>query len=191
MEQRQLALIGGILLISLAGLLKWYADYKPNGSTGPVVQEYLIPDTIIDDISQTAFDQNGWRDYTLEATKASHFQSQNKAQFVSPTITFFDTNELRWTAQADTGETNDNGDTLTLVGSVSFSQHNTARDPITLTTEQVQISPKLQTAETDHPVSIQQGNHQTKATGLRIDMTAGKITLLSKVTSHYEPRKKQ
>lgn len=189
MEQRQLALIGGILLISLAGLLKWYADYKPHGSNSAVVQENLIPDTIIDNISQTAFDQKGLRDYTLEAAKASHYQSQNKAQFVSPTITFFDSNELKWTAQANTGETKDNGDTLTLNGNVSFSQHNTTREPITLMTEQVQISPKLQTAETDQPVLIQQGNHQTKATGLRIDMTAGKITLLSKVTSHYEPRK--
>ncbi len=189
MELRQVITISGLFLLGLAALLKWYTDILPDQHQSATLNSNRLPDTVVLQVRQTTFNEQGERDYTLVADRAEHYVDAEKAIFTKPSISFYDQNQIEWTATAQRGETMENGAILTLNGQVEISKQHNSQNPVSFSTEAITIQTRVQKAETDKKVILKQNEHRTEAKGLIIDMAAGKIKLLSQVKSYYDPNK--
>ena len=162
--------------------MSWRAQPEPDGSRAD-----LLPDIILEAISQLNFNDTGEKHYLLNATQATHFTKQGITEFQKPDLVFYEQNQHNWDASADSGITRDNGDSFHLHGNVVIRKLDTDSTQIVLKTDSMHVSPKTEIAETDDDVDIVQGNNRTRSKGLRVDMQTGKLTLQSKVNSRYNP----
>ncbi|PCJ39480.1 MAG: LPS export ABC transporter periplasmic protein LptC [Moraxellaceae bacterium] len=186
MDQRKLVIIGSVTLLLLAGLLRWYTDYavsqpSPNLSSTP------LPDTIVLNLEQLNFNDAGQLTYKLHAKQARHFEKQATAEFTDLSLIIFNNGKAEWHVHANAGLTTNNAEIIELSGDVSIQQDSKShKEPIQLNTAKLLFSPKKEYAETREPVIIQQGTSVTHATGMKVNIRAGEITLLSNVKSRYE-----
>ena len=197
MDQRRIIFLGALLLSILAALIYWYGETGNSETSRPTLeQREQAPETVVDEFQQTTFTELGIRQYHMEATKVIHYTRQAAATLAQPTITFFqkpksaDSRILDitdWVAKADEGLIIDNGERLELSGNVEIIKPVDAKDAIEFYTQSLTIKPGQEIAETENPVTIKQDRHITQATGLVIDIAAGKVKLLSQVRSQYVP----
>jgi len=188
MDPRKVILPGGLLLISAAALLQWYAEYTPSNLGGSTTANPVMPDIMISGIKQTTFNATGLLDHSIEAQSAIHFELQGVTKLEHPHITFYEDNNVDWRITANKGNTADKGETLHLAGNVIAIQADNNNLPLTtFETQQLVIHPKKEYAETVEPVIISQANNKTKAVGMTVDIQSGIMTLLSQVQSRHEP----
>lgn len=147
----------------------------------------LVPDIILESISQLNFNDIGEKHFLLNATEAMHFMKRGITEFQKPQLIFFEENQHNWDASANSGLTQDNGDNFKLSGDVVIRKLDSNAGKIELHTQSMHISPNTEIAETADEVEIFQGTNRTQSKGLRIEMQTGKLTLQNKVTSRYNP----
>ena len=186
MDQRKLIILSCLLVLLAAGMLRWYAD----SSTATISNKRspsLLPDSVVYDLKQQHFNSQGQLAYSMQAKHANQFEAKAIAQLNSLSVTLFNSGIPDWHASAQTGLTTNNGELIELSGDVIIQQNKTTHEhPTTLSTISLLLSPKKEYAETQEPVTIQQGTSVTHAVGMNVDTRAGKITLLSNVKSRYE-----
>jgi len=186
MDQRKLIILGSLLVLLTAGILRWYA-VNSTGTGNHKRSPNLLPDSVIYNLKQQHFNSQGQLAYSLQAKHANQFEAKAVAQLNSPSITLFRAGAPDWHASAQTGLTVNNGELIELNGDVIIQQDKvTHENPTTLSTTSLLLSPKKEYAETQEPVTIQQGSSVTHAVGMNVDTRAGKISLLSNVKSRYE-----
>lgn len=164
----------------------WYLSWKTEPATNNNHAD-LVPDVILESISQLNFNDMGEKHFLLNASEAMHFIKRGITEFQKPQLIFFEQNQHNWDASASSGLTEDNGDNFKLSGNVVIRKLDSNAGKIELHTHSMHISPKTEIAETSDDVEIFQGNNRTRSKGLRIEMQTGKLTLQNKVTSRYDP----
>ncbi len=186
MDQRKLIILGCLLVLLTAGVLRWYT-VNTSVATNHKRSPNLLPDSVIYNLKQQHFNNQGKLAYSMQAKHANQFEATAVAQLNSLSITLFNAGKPDWHASAQTGLTANNGELIELNGNVIVQQNKvTHENPTTLSTISLLLSPKKEYAETQEPVTIQQGTSVTHAIGMNVDTRAGKITLLSNVKSRYE-----
>ena len=186
MDQRKLIILGCLLVLLAAGILRWYTDNSTTAISNKRSPS-LLPDSVIYNFKQQHFNTQGLLAYSMQAKDANQFEAKAIAQFNSLSITLFNAGIPNWHVSAQTGLTANNGELIELSGNVIIQQNKTTHEnPTTLSTTSLLLSPKKEYAETQEPVTIQQGTSVTHAVGMNVDTRAGKITLLSNVKSRYE-----
>lgn len=186
MDSRKL--FWSILLLAAfsSAALNWYWSWKSEATTD-AEQSDLLPDIVLQSISQLNFNDIGEKHFLLNATEAIHFIKRGITEFQQPELIFYGENRQNWDARASSGVTRDNGDNFQLTGNVIIRKLDSNSGKIELHTQSMHISPKTEIAETSDDVEIFQGNNRTQSKGLRIEMQTGKLTLQNKVTSRYNP----
>ena len=186
MDQRKLIILGCLLVLLAAGILRWYTD-SSTATTSNKRSPSLLPDSVVYNLKQQNFNSQGQLAYSMQAKHANQFEAKAIAQLNSLSITLFNAGIPDWHASAQTGLTANNGELIELSGDVIIQQNETTHEnPTTLSTMSLLLSPKKEYAETQEPVTIQQGTSVTRAVGMNVDTRAGKIILLSNVKSRYE-----
>ncbi|OUS01779.1 LPS export ABC transporter periplasmic protein LptC [Gammaproteobacteria bacterium 42_54_T18] len=186
MDQRKLIILGCLLVLLTSGILRWYTD-NLTATTNNQRSPNLLPDSVVYNLKQQHFNDQGQLAYNMQAKHANQFEAKAVSQLDSLSITLFNTGIPDWHASAQTGLTANNGELIELSGDVIIQQDKiTHENPTTLSTISLLLSPKKEYAETQEPVTIQQGTSVTHAVGMNVDTRAGKIILLSNVKSRYE-----
>lgn len=186
MDSRKLFWSILFLAVFSSAAINWYLSWK--GKPAPVKEQSdLVPDIVLETISQLNFDDEGAKHFLLNATEAMHFMKRGITEFQKPELIFFEQNQHNWDARANSGFTKDNGDNFKLNGNVIIRKLDSTAGQIELHTESMHISPKTEIAETADEVEIVQGSNRTRSKGLRIEMQTGKLTLQNRVTSRYNP----
>mgnify|MGYP000042640134 CR=1 FL=1 len=186
MDQRKLIILGCLLVLLTAGMLRWYTG-SSTATTNNKWASNLLPDSVVYNLEQQNFNDQGQLAYGIQAKHAKQFEAKAIAQLNSLSITLFNAGIPDWHVSAQTGLTVNNGELIELSGDVIIKQNETTHEsPTTLHTVSLLLSPKKEYAETQEPVIIQQGTSVTHALGMNVDTRAGKITLLSNVKSRYE-----
>lgn len=186
MDSRKLFWSILLLAVFSSAIINWYLSWK--GERQAVSERSdLVPDIILESISQLNFNDIGEKHFLLNANEAQHFIKRGITEFQKPELIFFVENINNWDARADTGVTLDSGDNFKLTGNVVIRKLATDAGQIELQTHSMNISPKMEIAETADDIVILQGNHRTHAKGLHIEMQTGKLTLQNKVVSRYNP----
>ena len=201
MDQRRLILLSALLLAIIAGGIQWYDRSVSPAHETTTEQRQLAPESIVSDFSQTTFAESGARQYHLSAERVTHFSRQAAAEMTRPDILFYRNQSsagkdqepaaIDWQASAASGIILEDQDTLTLTGSVRVTKPLAGEQTLNFDTESLTIKPKAEEASTADPVTVTQALHVTRATGLHIDIAAGKVELLSQVRSQYVPARTQ
>lgn len=186
MDSRKLFWSILFLAVFSSAAINWYVSWK--GERHAVnSRSDLVPDIIMERISQMNFNDLGDKHFTLNANEATHFMKKGITEFQKPELIFFEQNIHHWDAKANFGITPDNGDNFNLRGNVVIRRLESSYGKIELHTQSMQISQKNEVAETRDDVTIFQGENRTESKGLRIEMQTGKLTLENKVVSRYNP----
>ena len=200
MDQRRLILLGTLLLAVIAAGIHWYDGTSILPRDQQEGARKWAPESIVSGFAQTTFSETGIRQYHLRADKVTHYSRHSTAEMMKPHIMFYrDSSAIDappeettdWEARAATGLIIDDGETLTLSGNVEVVKPLKNADTLKFNTRSLIIKPNQEVASTKEAVTVEQARHVTTATGLNIDIAAGKVQLLSQVRSQYVPANTQ
>ena len=137
-------------------------------------------------LEQLSFDEQGNKEFLLNAESMLQYLTSNRNIMVKPTITFFEDQKASWKTSAESATSNNEADKLNLSGHVTIVQQG-VREAAILETETLELHPRESYATTDDKVTIRQTGVLIEAQGLEADLNKNRIILRQKVTSIYEP----
>lgn len=186
--KQQSPLILTSFLLALIGLgaftyTKWDQWFHPSTKTSG---DYEQPDMVAVSLEQLSFDEQGNREFLLNAESMLQYIKSNRNIMVKPVITFFEQQQASWQTSAASATSDNDANQLHLSGNVTIVQQG-VREAAILETETLELFPRRSYASTDDKVIIRQTGVYIEAVGLNADLNENRITLRQNVTSIYEP----
>jgi lipopolysaccharide export system protein LptC len=115
-----------------------------------------------------------------------YFRKADIAYMNAPRLnSFTEKSGKPWRTRADFGQFREDFDIVDLRENVSIAQ---GSGDVIMTTQQLILRNSTNTAETDKPLTITNGNSRTDAVGMRAWLDQEKIELLAKVRTVHEPQ---
>jgi len=151
-------------------------------------EDYEQPDMVAISLQQLSFDEQGNKEFLLDAQSMLQYLSSDRNIMVKPTITFFAQQQPSWKTSALNATSNTDASQLHLSGNVVIEQQG-VKDAAILETDTLVLYPRKSYASTDDKVEIRQHGAYIEAQGLDADLTNNRIILRKNVTSVYEPEK--
>lgn len=184
MNRKNLLLAVVALLLVLLGNwlseegVKRVEELRTDTALQPQQDYYLNGFTI------TVFDEQGQLQQKLQAEQLGHNEQSQSSSIVQPHLQLFSHGKLQWQLTAAQGQLEQQRDEFTLKGGVTLLQHN-VKLPLQLQTATLRLQPGTGRAETDQPVTLQQGQNRIDAVGMRIEEQGQRLQLLSQVRAAY------
>lgn len=188
MATRPAILFPLILLVMLALLTFWI-----NTVVQPVAPKLdgsgrHDPDYIMSNFVTTQTDINGALRYKLAATEMKHFPDDDSTDLLRPRYTQFTADKPYTQVEGLHGHMSSNGKKIELTDQVKITRQAFAdKGEMTVETDFLTILPDDEIVSTDRPVLIRQApNTVIHATGMLYEKKNNMVTLLHKVSVHYE-----
>ncbi len=144
------------------------------------------PDYFVENLKTTVFNADGSLHYRLFARRLDHYPDDDTLQLAAPVVKMFSEAQPPWIMVADEGIVYDDGQRIHLNGSVDITQTNGVNDSMQLLTRDLRIYTRQDYAETDAPVKLIRGYHETTAIGMRADLRLGRLELLADTRGRYD-----
>lgn len=184
LEMRARLLI--ILLIAVIAVAVFYGRLLGEQKTPHHRPNNHAVELYMHQVNIHALDDSGQLTLRVNSDNISKFKDSKKLHFVKPAIDIIQV-QSHWQIRADSAHTNDTRELITLEKNVIVQR---ADASITLTTEQLNIDTKKQTASSSSNIQVIANNSQTQAQGMHIDMQQETILLESQVSTLIAPRRK-
>ena len=170
--------------IALATFYFWQpADLRtPDAETAERRND--LPKTYLHNIRRWHYDEKGQLADIMEAVQAQDFASTRETLFSQPRIYSHDGNDRTWSASAEEGRMRHGPQTLYLRRKVQLLNDQTGAR---LDTRAMTLNLRNKTAVSRVPVTITQGENQTRADGMVADLNLEQIRLQPNVESIYVP----
>lgn len=170
--------------VGLLALLAW--QLRPGGrKPGAIVAR---SDYTLDDYQMTTLNERGEEAFTVEGPHLERDRTGKSLTLTQPRFSFPDKNGGRWNARSDRGWVAEKGVEVRLDKAVALVGPPTPRGEQTrIGTEQLRIFPKLDQARSDDTVTVTRADSILQGTGLRVDLKAHRVQLLSDVKGRYAP----
>ncbi len=176
-----------VLVIGMSALIFW----QVNGDKNQAVNQTVNPDhhdAYIIGARYHSTDSNGNLHERLHVSRAKHYPYQNTSELHEPEFEFFGLHGESWHIHATKGTSTQENDTVILYDKVQI-EHRTHSDApaVVVTTDKLIVHPSLKTAESDSVVTITYPQIVLRGKGLRGDLKAGTLKLLTEIRGQYEP----
>ena len=185
-----------LLLGCLAALTYWLdAQVQPSPARGDGASRH-DPDLYIENLSAVSFDTGGRVLQSLSATRAQHYPDDESVDLTAPSLALTTPGKPRLAVTADAGTVSGDRETVTLRGNVRATRDapatKAAQDggpagPASFTTDMLRVIPKLNRAETDRPVTIEEPRGIIHGVGMILDNDARTFKLKSAVRGTLQP----
>lgn len=172
-------LIAGLL----AAMTFWLERAARPPVTGMEGKTRHDPDYSVDNFTVRRFGPEGFLQHTLHATHMRHFPDDDSTLVLDPELTYHRTPETRVSAQKaylDSGAKH-----IQLVDDVMVRRAGSNKPETVLTTHVLDVTPDDETASTDAPVTITQGQSNVRGSGLRADNKIGLYVLSGRVNGLF------
>lgn len=146
-------------------------------------------DYSIDKLSSTTLNEKGAPRFTLSAERLWHYPDDDSTHLTLPNLNYFSVDRPQIHASAKLGTLSNHADDLFLQDDVHLTMTSDKAER-SFRTEYLHIIPEREWAETDRPVTLQNGRSRIDAIGMEIDNPARTLKLLSQVRAEHEPIKK-
>ena len=185
-----------LLLGSLAALSYWLdAQVQPPAPRQDGSSRH-DPDLFLDRFRALTFGSQGKPHETLAAERAEHFPDNDMAEVRSPLLSLNEPDKPALTVTAEQGTITGNRENAYLSGNVTIRRdadpHPAPGDrhsgPVTVKTEYLHVIPKLERAETDNPVTIEEQSGIIRGTGFEFDNKSKTVKLKSAVSGTFQPQ---
>ena len=187
MRERMTAIVAIILLLALIAASYWYAvrasytnlKYVPNENS---------PDFIAKDISMVQFDENGLAKSKLQAQEFKHY-SDDRITMVEPRAISVAPNEQVTKASAQTGRSDDGGQTFVFEGDVRIIREANEKTPLTqIETQRITVHPESNLIESDAHVVMTSGQDRMEGEGMVYDNIEQTVELKKNVKTVIQPK---
>ena len=187
MMQRSAYYSMGLMLTTLLSLwLVWHfvIDFKLSGPSNP-----NYPDSFANNVNVTVMDKNGNPQYQFSSPMIFHYAINDRTDFTKPNVILYQDNQPPWTADALYGEAFQGDSRITLWDNVFFHQPKGLHNPETsIQTELLFLYPETRTATTPKFISAVQPYATVSGIGMKLDLNAHMLDLLSDVHGMYLPQ---
>ncbi len=156
------------------------------------------PIAIIKNSITRQYNPQGQLEYLLQVETAEQFLRVNPkndkplsagkgyTELSQPDLTLFQSEQTPWNITAENGRAENNGTVITLWGDVVVYRSLADGGEYIMSTDQLEVRPLEQLAETDRAVTIRSPNGVANAVGMRLNMINNVTELLSQVKGVYE-----
>jgi lipopolysaccharide export system protein LptC len=172
-----------LLACLLAGMTFWLERAARPPMTGMDGKTRHDPDYMIENFSLRRFGPEGSLQHTLRADHLRHFPDDDSTLVLKPELTYHRTPETHVSAQKaylDSGATH-----VKLVDDVVITRAGINKPKTVLTTQVLDAFPDDETASTDAPVTITQGQSNVRGSGLRADNKVAQYVLTGPVNGIF------
>ncbi len=176
---------GGLLLaLLLAVLLLWWQGParrpRPAAPPGPPPDDHYVEDFVIE-----VFDADGRLEQVDRGRRLVQPAGRRDTRITTPDLSLQVPGGPPWRVTAERARLNGDLSEARLQGAVLLRQQG---DPATrVRTPELTLDIPARVAHTDRPVHIEQGASRIRAVGLRADLPAARLQLLSRVEARYVP----
>ena len=175
-----LALLGGL------AALTWWLDAQVNA---PAVRDGNMrhdPDLFAEGVRAVEMNAEGNPVQTLAAARARHYPDDGTVEFDAPRFVMTEPTRPQFSVSADRARVSGDRENAYFEGNVKATRAGEAggddpAGPMTLTTEFLHVIPKLDRAQTNRPVTIEEPRGIIRATGLVLDNEAKTLKLTGQV----------
>ena len=187
MRERMTAIVAIILLLTLIAASYWYA-VRASYSNLKYVPNENSPDFIAKDISMVQFDENGMAKSKLQAQEFKHY-SDDRITMIEPRAISVAPNEQVTKASAQSGRSDDGGETFVFEGSVKSVREANEKTPLTqIETQQVTVYPESNLIESDSHVVMTSGQDRMEGEGMIFDNVEQTVELKKNVKTVIQPK---
>jgi len=137
----------------------------------------------MNEFEMTAMDENGKPAYRINGEHFEQYENSDDATITQPIIFLLDTDN-RWKITADQAIVNNTKNTVLLTDNVLIHQQG-IEPSITIRTQNLLIHTQKQTAQTEAPVEITQGNSRVNSIGMIYNNKNSELELSSNVSGYY------
>lgn len=193
LKKRQLIIIVLFLLALSSGLLLFYME-QPSKSA--VIVDHSLPDSYANNVTLTRYDDQGNIVSQIYSPHLTHFKQDNRTLFEKPHIILYNKGQNPWVIDAAEGLATHEFEKITLVKDVTAHQAASAQNnEITITTSEMNIDTKNQTAYSKQPIQlIQKGQDKSltivNSVGVYVEQKTGIVKLLTQAKGYYAPATK-
>jgi lipopolysaccharide export system protein LptC len=181
---RQFGLFALLLLIVIA--TGWFLDRQDN-SRRPVSVSATGPDSFVEDIDLAVMDVDGHLKYRVRARHMTHFPNADLLKLNRPVIDIMNKDGTVWYISAERGELTTADERLWLLGAVDIRRPESATDSaFHVITSDLLVMPDEELAETEMAATITGDRYVINAIGLKADLRANTLELLSRVRGTIE-----
>jgi lipopolysaccharide export system protein LptC len=181
-----------LLLVIIFLSVKYGGDTAVMLSPKTTAKEF--PHIFMEDVDMREFEVDGSLRYQLKTPLIRHFQigaeasADDYTRFDLPQIVFLGNEEKpAWYITAKLGNSDKNGDLLTLTTDVLAQQISQSQGTVSITTEELSLNTQEQFAQTNKAVTMRAAKGHIETLGMRVDIKKDLIELLSNVKGTYEP----
>ncbi len=185
-ETNRFTLRSALPLVGIASLI-WLGLWLSNTDqvTRPIMpKDVSQPLFIMQKFSSTFMDANGQKTRSISAKLLKYFED-NETEMHSPVINLTTTNGDIWLAQSDYASL-DQANNALLTGNVIINKSN-GHEILEIKTAKLTYNFTQKTGETDLPVTLQGNGFILTSRGMKFDLNATTIELMSAVKAQYEP----
>jgi lipopolysaccharide export system protein LptC len=176
-------------LLALLSATYWLNQQAEPGPAKPESERH-DPDAIVENFSATSLNDQGVPDFIMAATRLTHYPDDDSTTLDEPRITMLTPGQPAIHATAEHGSISSKGEDIYLRDNVEVLREASAHQrQLTLQTGYLHISPDLDLADTDRPVTIVEANNIVHATGMELNNKTRILKLLSHVRSEHVPNK--
>ncbi|MEJ2143423.1 MAG: LPS export ABC transporter periplasmic protein LptC [Gammaproteobacteria bacterium] len=171
----------------VAGLSIWLLSREAPKQQQLITINKSIPDTFMENLSTYNLDKKGILRHELKADYMAHYPFDDHSDFKSPELILYHSGKKHWSISADKGTTKKDIDEIILQGKVNIYRldKTTGKPDLTINTAEVLIRPDEAYLETDKTISITSGKQRIQSVGIRANLDAGTVELLSHVRGVY------
>jgi lipopolysaccharide export system protein LptC len=181
-------LLSAILAVAAtaAGVAVWQLQPQPK----PPAPVPTRSDYILENFELTSLDAEGKEAFSVAAPHLERDPGGKSLTIRKPAFSFPDRKEGRWLATSDQAWVADKGVEVRLNDKVEFTgPPSPSGERTRFATDHLQIFPKQDLALSEDSVTITRADSILQGVGLRADMKAHRVQLLSNVKGRYAPRR--
>jgi lipopolysaccharide export system protein LptC len=178
-----------LVLLVAAAITGWSAWRQRAEEPAPVAAKDR-PDYVLHDFELVALDKLGQEAFVLRAPKLERSPGDKTLSIATPLFLIPDKEGARWQVRSKTGWVAADNSEVRLRGNVEATSPPGEAHPTTMKTQQLNVFPDRNTASSPSRVVVTAPGYTMRGTGMRADLAAKRIQLLSKVSTRYEPTRR-
>ena len=184
----------GLVVLTVAALstLSWWLPLR----MGPTPAEPVavarearhVPDFFLTEFELTSMDRGGAPRYRLHAGAMTHYADDDTADVIAPQMTLFRGGGAPWLAHSARGWVAAGGEMVRLNGDVVITRPvASGAQGLVVSTDELEVWPDREYAETARPVTLRDALGVTEAVGLHADFKQDRFELPARVRGVYAP----
>ena len=181
-------LLLAVLLIAAISSFLWLDQPETIGVEAEQVDMAgLKADYYLENFETLAYDESGNVQYRLEGETLLHYPANSASELISPVLTMNRPERPSWTLKARAGWLTESDRSVRLNGEVFITRSSLEDQPaVEISTSEVLVLTNERQLQTDAEIEIRSEGWVLRSTGLRSDMTDGRLSLLSNVRATYD-----